>query len=486
MLAGCGPHANRIYLPALRSLRAYLDLALVIDLKGKESDVRSAVAREWGPGPELRFIDRFPQEMPAELDRDLSSFVARNRVTGVIIATEPLVHRAYGEWALRNRLSILMDKPISARADSAKSISSAAGILDDYLVLLEQYRALQRQRETIFTVNSQRRFHAGFKFVEEQLKEIGERTNCPVTFIHSYHCDGQWRFPAEIVTQDYHPYCSGYGKASHSGYHIFDMLYRLYMATGVRQKTADSMEIVSSFIQPNGFIRQLSNADYRSLFGESYLRGVKWSDDQLQDICRDFGEIDLSAIVTLKQQSNAIANFSVNLVHNGFARRTWLRPGADLYKGNGRVRHENHNIQQGPFQNIQIHSYQANDKHDEANGWDDAVGGKNHFDVYVFRNPMVSGDSNKSLRVYRREELFVGEDTLPESALVMERAKYQVVDEFVQYLAGRRPKAGLRSQIEDHLVPVQLMSGVYRSHVLRSNEMPCVVTAPFGVSHAVV
>lgn len=482
MLIGCGPHAKRVYLPALRELSGAIDLMLVIDLKCKESDVRSAAtASKWerNLSPELHFIDPFAGAMPEELDHYLSSFVAANGINGVIIATEPLVHRTYAEWALRNGLNILIDKPITARADSTNKMSSAVGIMDDYLVLLEHYRALQRKKETIFTVNSQRRFHAGFRFVEEQLREVGEKTNCPVTFIHSYHCDGQWRFPSEIVTQDYHPYHSGYGKASHSGYHIFDMLYRMYVAPDVKDKAAESMEIVSSFIQPTGFIRQLSEADYHSLFGENYFQERKWTDDQLQDICREFGEIDLSTVVTLKRENEAIANLSINLIHNGFARRTWLQPGADLYKGNGRVKHENHNIQQGPFQNIQIHSYQANDKHDDTQGHEDTLGGKNHFDIYVFRNPIISG-SNDSLRVYKYHEVASDEAQGVESSLVMERTKYQVVEEFVHYLIGRKHKSAVRSQIEDHLVPVQLMSGIYRSHVLRRSQMPCLVEVPFG------
>lgn len=481
ILIGCGPHAKRIYLPALRKLNEYLDLVLVIDLKDKESDVRAAVNSKWELAPEMWFIDPFSENMPEELNRNLSSFVADRKVTGVIVATEPLVHRTYAEWALCNELSILIDKPISARADSTTKLSNADGIIDDYMLLLKQYRTLQRKKETIFTVNSQRRFHAGFQFVEKQLREIGERTNCPVTFIQSYHCDGQWRFPCEIVTQEYHPYCFGYGKASHSGYHIFDTLYRFYTATGIQNKEPDSMEIVSSFIQPNGFIKQLADTDYFSLFGEPYNAVKKWTDDQLQDMCRSYGEIDLSAIVTLKKDEEAIANLSVNLLHNGFAGRTWLQPGKDLYKGNGRVKHENYNIQQGPFQNIQIHSYQSYDKHDNLNGLEDSLGGKNHFDIYVFRNPLLS-DSQDSLKVYKLNEILSGEDLPNQSLLVMERAKHQVVEEFVDYLIGRKDKSAIRSQIEDHIVPVQLMSGVYRSHILRRNNSSCVVKSHFGHS----
>jgi len=481
ILIGCGPHAKRIYLPALRKLNHLnVDIALVIDLKAKESLVRAAVTKELGMGPEMWFIDPF-EAMPEEFDSKLSSFVIERKISGVIIATEPLLHRSYAEWALRNGLSILLDKPISARVGSTTKISSADGIIDDYMHLLKQYRALQRKMETVFIVNSQRRYHAGFQFAEQQIKEIGERTNCPVTFIHSYHSDGQWRFPSEIVTQDYHPYCLGYGKASHSGYHIFDTAYRLYASSGIKNKFADSMDIVSSFVQPNGFIKQLNEADYCSLFGKRYDTVKKWTDEQLQDIYHNYGEIDLSAIVTLKKEEEAIANFSINLIHNGFARRTWLQPGTDLYKGNGRVKHENHNIQQGPFQNIQIHSYQATDKHDEMDGVEDALGGKNHFDIYVFRNPLIV-DYRASPKTYKLSEVFSGQDESTSSMLAMELAKHQVVEEFVGYLAGRKEKSALRSQIEDHIVPVQLMSGVYRSHILRCGKLPCVVNSDFGHS----
>jgi hypothetical protein len=479
ILIGCGPHAKRIHLPALRKLNQ-LDLALVVDLKAQEADVRDAVVSHWGTGPKMWFIDPFVDTIPAGLRDRLSAFVIEKNIRGVIIATEPLVHRCYADWALDNGLSILIDKPLSARANSTSNLASADGILEDYMVLLRKHLLLQCEKETIFTINTQRRFHVGFQFVEDQIREIGNRTNCPVTFIHAYHSDGQWRLPSEIVTQAYHPYCFGYGKASHSGYHIFDMLYRLYVASGVQGKLADSMEIVSSFIQPNGFIVQLTEHDYRKLFGDRYSTVQKWTDDQLRDVYQNYGEIDLSSIVTLKKGQNAIANFSIDLVHNGFACRTWVQPGKDLYKGNGRVKHEHYNIQQGPFQNIQIHSYQAHDKHDEKDSMEDALGGKNHFDIYVFRNPMVA-DGRDSPRVYQLHELIPEQDMSFKSMLTIELSKYSVVEEFGDYLNGRKEKSLIRSQIEDHAVAVQLMSGIYRAHILRQSGHSSIVSSSFGL-----
>lgn len=477
ILVGCGPHARRIYLPALRRIE-HIDLSLVIDLESQESIVRKALTES--SETELLLTKPFSGSIPVELALYLSNFVLEKGITGVIIATEPLVHKAYAEWALQNGLSILMDKPITARADTVSKISSAEGILEDYLELLENYKKLQFEKETIFMINSHRRFHQGFQFVKEQIREIGEKTNCPVTFIQAYHSDGQWRLPNEIVTQEYHPYCFGYGKASHSGYHIFDTIYQFYKAAEVSDKFADEMEIVSSFIQPNGFFTQFKEDDYKKIFGEQYNLVNKWNDEQLRHICSDFGEIDLSTIITLKKNDEAIANFSVNLIHNGFAGRTWLRPGEDLYKGNGRIKHESYHIQQGPFQSIQIHAYQASDKHDEKKGQENDLGGKNHFDIYVFRNPLVT-DSSKQPKVYRLSEIIENTQMESETAITMEWVKFKVVEEFADYLTGRKSKDIINSQIEDHIVPVQIMSGIYCSNIIKKSNCTNLVKSAFGL-----
>ena len=365
ILIGCGPHSKRVYLPAIKNIE-HLNLKMVVDLESQSSNVESSLIEF--PETELLLIAPFDNSLPSDLSNHLTKYIVANNISGVIIATEPLVHKAYAEWAIKNGLNILMDKPITARANAVSDLSCAKGILNDFLEILENYKSLQLEKETIFMINSHRRFHKGFEFVKEKINEVSQKTNCPITFIQAYHCDGQWRLPNEIVTQEYHPYCFGYGKASHSGYHIFDSIYQFYKASEIESKIPETMEIVSSFIQPNGFISQLNEDDYYKLFGEKYAFVQNYNDEQLKELMNDYGEIDLSAIITLKKAEIAVANFNLSLLHNGFAGRTWIKPGVDLYKGNGRIKHESYNIQQGPFQNIQIHAYQATDKHDEKNG----------------------------------------------------------------------------------------------------------------------
>lgn len=476
ILIGCGPHARRIYIPAISTIE-HIELALVIELEGQESNVKKSLSNH--KESKTLFIKPFKRNVPKKLEQKLAKFISENEISGVIIATEPLVHKAYCIWAVKNKLNILIDKPITARAESTSKLSSANGILEDYTEILNNYNDLQLTKETIVMVNSQRRFHEGFLFVQEKITEVAKLTNCPVTFIQASHSDGQWRLPSEIVSQKYHPYNCGYGKASHSGYHIFDSIYQFYDAAKTEDKSANSMEIVSSFIQPNGFFNQLTNDDYQVIFGKQYNQVNKWTDEELKIICEDYGEIDISSIITLKRDNVAVANFSVNLLHNSFAGRTSLFPGEDLYKGNGRIKHEHYNIQQGPFQNIQIHSYQSSDNHDLKEGLENHLGGKNHFDIYIFRNPLVAGKLEQP-SVYKFEDFSNKTELDLDSMLSMEIVKYKVVEEFADYLVGRKKKSDIKSQIDDHIVPMQIMSGIYSYNIKRKKNKSNVVELAYG------
>jgi hypothetical protein len=461
---GFGPHAKRIYFPALQELgkEFNVSLSLVVDLKQQEFDIRDFFS-DYADKPDFLFVDPFEGNLPKEVDDFLNNYVAKHKIDGVIISTEPLCHYAYAKWALKVGLNILMDKPITTKKEVVTDLSAAKKIESDYMELLKDYLNLQEQKETVFIINTQRRFHPGFNLVNKLLSEIAVKTNCPITAIQSSHCDGQWRLPNEIVTQQYHPYCSGYGKGSHSGYHIFDSVYQFYKVSKLTAKIADSMEIFSSFFQPKGFLFQLNQNDYEKYFGKAYSTVRKYSDNRLYKMFSGYGEMDLSAIVRLKRGEDCIGNIAINLMHNGFARRSWVKPGKDLYKGNGRVKHEYHNIEQGPFQNIQIHSYQSKDKHDTNTKDDYLLGGNSHFDIYVFRNKDITGDKDP-LKIFRMSDLKKYCPEVQDDKLAIESVKHRVVKEFLSCLVGKRSKIELTSNIDDHLMPVQIMSGIYRSH----------------------
>ena len=470
ILIGCGPHARRVYLPAIQKISG-VKVSMVVELESQREITENTLLNF--DSCKVIYTSPFKYEVPANLEKAINIHIAENGVSGVIIATEPMIHKAYAKWALKQGLNILLDKPITTRENIVSDINQAKGIVQDYDELLSDYYNLQTTRDTVFMVNSQRRFHKGFQFAIQKIKEVAEITNCPINFIQAYHSDGQWRFPSEIVTQEYHPYCFGYGKASHSGYHIFDTALEFYKASTNSKKQATDFDVYSSFIQPNGFFEQFGKDDYNKLFKEDIDHQDRWDTDKIYDQCKAFGELDLSSIITLKKKGVSIANININLVHNGFAGRTWIKPGEDLYKGNGRIKHESYHIQQGPFQSIQIHAYQGCDKHDLNNGLEDYLGGKNHFDVHVFRNPLIS-NAEPQPSVYKLKDLFDQTDN-ESSNIMMEQVKFKVVKEFVDFIKGTINKSDVISQLKDHRTSVEIMSGVYCSHILSKEKRETVV-----------
>ena len=84
-----------------------------------------------------------------------------------------------------------------------------------------------------------------------------------------------------------------------------------------------------------------------------------------------------------------ITTASLNLLHNGVSRRAWIET-RDFYKQNGRIRHERVNIEIGHLMNIQVHSYQSKEISERTSN-EENVGGLEHFDIYIFRNPIIGG-----------------------------------------------------------------------------------------------
>ena len=401
-------------------------------------------------------------ELRGEVRARLDALVDRHRIKGLIVSTEPLSHRAYIRYGLSRRLSVLTDKPLTTREGVAHDAAAARGVWDDYQEIRELYERVRLSGRICLLVNSHRRWHWGFRKAFELVREIRDRFNCPVTAVHSEHCDGQWRLPCEIVTQDYHPYNRGYGKVSHSGYHILDMVACFLKAGRIPEKAPNEFREASSFLLPEGFLDQVRRGDYRRYFPGEYDAVCPHTDDELRSQMAHYGEIDAHALVEFRRRGVNVAHAQISLQHNGFARRCWAQPGADLYKGNGRVRHERHRIDSGPFQTFYVESYQANDRQDHTYGLNFDRGGNNHFDIVVYRNTGMTGDREPQV-TYRLPDLVAGAGFVA-TRLHNEQAKEGSLVEFLRFIRGEIGHDDLTSGIEDHALTARLMSAVYESH----------------------
>jgi hypothetical protein len=465
LLIGCGPHAKTFYLPAVGRLGGSMGarIAAVVEVGEQREATEKHLALHL-PDARQIYVPAFRGRMGRAVRSLLDSVVRETGIDAVIIATDPLAHKSYALWACKLGLHVLLDKPITTRINAVSDIRQARGIFDDYLEVSAAYEASFRSHGNAFIVCAHRRYHSGIGHVLNVIAEVSGKTGCPVTNIHSYHCDGQWRLPLEMVTQSHHSYFDGHGKVSHSGYHFLDGVARFWRAGEASGKAADAMEVISSFVRPRGLLRQMGRGDYMRIFGKEYAEVCGEDDSWLHHAFESHGEIDAEIGATFLSEGEPVALATVSLLHNGFSRRSWLRPGRDLYKGNGRVKHEQHRIHVGPFLCIQIHSYQAKDRHDACSAADSELGGNNHCEIYIFRNKEIVGGA--AMEKLTATDLERGHGLSPDR-LHIDQIKEGALVEFLQCLRKPFDRKHLRSDLADHALSARFMSAAYQSHARR-------------------
>ncbi|MCX5256796.1 Gfo/Idh/MocA family oxidoreductase [Streptomyces canus] len=466
LVVGVGPHARRTHLPALAAGQAagLVGTMCGVDLLGA-TDVLVPYDADDGPRSlPVTLIEPFDsrlQALPDRVRRALDTVVERRSIHAVVVSTEPAYHMVYTRWALERGLSVLLDKPLSVHADASTDPRQAGAILTDFDDIMECYhQARHKFPQLMVTVQSQRRYHPAFWRIRECIAEIAAETSCPVTSIQSFHSDGQWRMPDEMIDLSYHGFDRGYGKAAHSGFHFFDIVPWLLAAGETSGKELDAVAVHAHITRPGDLLAQMGVRDYERLFPAFAARN-RYTEPELRSATRLFGEVDAFISMAYQSRGRTMTLGSINLVHNGFSQRGSLTPAhASLYKGNGRVRHETHIIEQGPFQAIHLHSLQTlNDGAPSADPH--APGNERHVELHVFRNRTFRPDWVKyagfdfgTLAATSESEV-----ALPTQESSRRRATW----EFLEYLDGRRTREGMSSELTGHRRGATLMAGAYLS-----------------------
>jgi hypothetical protein len=172
---------------------------------------------------------------------------------------------------------------------------------------------------------------------------------------------------------------------------------------------------------------------------------------------KNYGEIDAFSNICFKKSDKVITIVSINLAHNGFSTRDWVTAASrDLYQGNGRVGHEVHILQQGPFQTLHFHSYKSKENVDEPN----QVGGKQHLEIFIFKNhKMIGGQPVTRITINDLIEMEGGDRGL------LGKAKAKVFVEYIKAIRGYIPRTSVISEFIKQEHAVILTSGIYQSMI---------------------
>lgn len=448
VLIGLGPHAKRIYMKCFEV--NHMQPALIIDLESSKQEVIKYV-EEQNIETELYFVDDKERNailLSEKTQKEILKLIRKANITHAIISTEPKAHYAYICFCLKNNIHVLVDKPLTAPINVSTDIDMAQRIQKEYDDIKELYINAKNQG-TILQVQCQRRWHKGYQLVHKIATDIVEKYGIPITAIQLSHCDGMWNMPDEFLFRENHPYKYGYGKLFHSGYHFVDLVAWFEQINNeLQDKVPNRVELFATSVRPSDFMCMINKKDYNHLFKDDKFDYIF---DQYQHYeFEKYGEIDLYSILQFKHQDRVVSTVSLNLMQNGFSRRSWNKIPQDTYKANGRVRHEYMNIEIGPLMDIQIHSYQSKEIKDREKG-KVGIGEVEHFDIFVFRNVDLIG--GKPMEKYTLEDLYGTEEVIQG---YNEDARQQCFFEFINCNVKGDP-------IFEHELGIQILAKEYES-----------------------
>lgn len=463
IMCGAGRYFEKALLPAIGRLQGRgrkVRIVGLVDVLPAQTRV-SARAKAHGIDAEQLYIEPFENRLPARAATQLRRLIRQTNADAMMIATPPEAHLGLALVGISEGVNVFLEKPVTARAHAVTDLNQARGILRDVMTLVDAVDAARRRGHDIcVTVGCQRRHDPIMQYAKTLVQEVADDTGCPVTALMVSHGDGQFRLPHELMDIDYHGFGIGNGKVSHSGIHFIDQCYSLMKASWRDLSRPDHAAVHASFVQPHGLLHQVPQAYYRKFFGAEYDDVAGYHEHEIAMAGPDMGETDAMLRLEFMRGADVVALANISLFHNSVSARSWLQPRQDLYKKNGRLKHEAWEIQSGPFQTINVETRQADDIHDRAGAKDTALGGPNHRELRVWRNAGHLGGSR--LEVVQAHEL-PGFDA---ERLSGDQAKCAAVGEFMDFVQGRIDRDKLLSDLSDHIVPAAIMSAAYASHIL--------------------
>lgn len=415
MLIGLGPHAKRIYIKYIKENN--VNLSLIIDLKSSKNRIDDFLKKNHLVC-DTYFVDdlcRDSRELSVEVKSDLKKYIEKNKITDVIISTEPKAHYAYLKFFISQNINILVDKPLTAIEGISVEKEKSKIIENDYQELIGE---LQESNSTL-VMQCQRRWHEGYRYIYNLVQETCFKYNIPITSINISHADGMWNMPDEFLFRENHPYKYGYGKLMHSGVHFVDLLcWFMEINEKLKNKIPNNYELVSMTTRPSDFVFMINNKDYKQFFGNNNYYKIDY------EKFKTFGGIDVDTMIRYKHNDKIVCTATLNLKQNSFSRRGWCTLPEDTYKSNGRVRHEYMNLNVGPLMNIQVHSYQSKEIKDEDEKDNFEIGGCQHFDIYIFRNTsLIGGKEFEKLSIkdiVKNQTAFLGHNEIARKKCIYE------------------------------------------------------------------
>lgn len=473
LMIGCGPYAQSAYIPNLNAYRTLPDdrlfLRTVLELESRISQTRQVIDRWAIRANTIDVVGVTPTATADERGQLLDRIREEKNIDAVLITTEPSSHVGYAQWALRNKLHILMDKPISTRANASTNESQAWGVLEDYKLLAQETVAARKEKPDLaFNVAVQRRYDPDMIRLMANIREVFQATGQLPTHIEITKADGSWRFPRELLEENYHGYNNGYGVLSHTGYHIFDVLSQMISIADGTPKAIDNINVTSSFVRPGDVVTHLSAAEYKNIFGGNVKDEQIELTDEEREKMNTMGEVDAHITVECLSKGKTATVATINLLHQSLSARRDASENEDKYLGAGRTKYESIKVFQGPFAQHEYVNNRAAGEESSRVMLNGLVHGEKR-PIKTLKNKIYRQLSAAFLGLFNKNFGWKWKADMP---------RVYLLREFVRQIRGNNQEEPY-SDILNHYGSASLMAAAYASGARRFNGENPMVSLPY-------
>lgn len=349
IVIGCGLHFRERHYRVLEAAAKdrHVRISLVIDLESQRDKILGFfTGKAVVPESFLFFPEELRNGIPFEfLDRSIRSAIDLTTIDGVMISTEPKVHKIYALWAIQNGLSAFIDKPLTAFS----SYEERGSLYSDYLEIVNCWN-LNRPNVVIACP---RRAHIGYSFVKNYLSQIIRETTLPITFFDLHFGGGKFSMPDEFFTRENHPHKYGYGVLLHSGYHYIDLFMNfMSLNESLFPGFQEQVELFVLPTQPHHYLPVYNNQFYANALNTNRFADY-FTPEKLSQMDR-FGETDIMIMGRFRRGQDIITNFSIKLLDNTVSSRSWHQLPENTYRSNGRMRQESLICHVGPLCSVHV------------------------------------------------------------------------------------------------------------------------------------
>jgi len=443
LFIGLGPHAQAVqyrFLDGLRRQGTPLRIRALVELEDRQADVEQFLQDKRLQPDNLISLPVADRNSP-EIHPKLLAFLEKikHTVDGVLICTEPKAHKKYILWALQNNIDVLADKPLTAPLVNEQGPSQVERDFAD----IEAALSASTARLCLMT---NKRVHAAYQAVYQQLREFVTEYNVPLTHAELLDGGGMWNFPLEFETRENHPYKYGYGILLHTGFHYVDLLLHYQSVNHLIGFQEDEIKVHAFGVTPFDAVYQFPQRYYEKLFPKENF-GEEFAALPVEKY-KTYGITDLVSSLQFLKEGRVVTQSSLSLLQHTLSARAWRPLPDNLYLKNGRLTQNQIHLFCGPLLDVRLTYCQpdtlAKDETDtyilEVQRNTALVGGKSYVrEEFTDRTPLFIGTLG-SLNLSAKFNILGSwvTDTCAETDVLLSKRTAGVVSRLFEEVFARR------------------------------------------------